>query len=379
MATFPYYDAGALAALDAQAASILGQFAARGYVHEEPSVLQPAEIFLDRSGEEIRRRTFTLTDPSGRDLALRPDLTIPICRDAVRSGRKLPARICYNGLVFRHQPGEPHRPTQFFQAGAELLGLEDPAAGDSEILTLAIEALRVAGLKDFSLRIGDLALFNALVDALALPRQWRARLKRHFWRAGYVESLLYWLGHGDGAPKLPGTRAEIEALLDQKSDAPAAGRTRPEIVARTLDRAAEAATLRLDPAVADAIARLLDISGAAQGALGEIRALLKTAGISLDPQLAAMESRLALLKSLGVAPERIQFTAHFGRNMEYYTGFVFELWARDREGQVAVAGGGRYDTLLESLGAKEPVSAIGCAIRTERLLAAREFNKAVVA
>jgi len=379
MATFPYYDAGALAALDAQAASILGQFAARGYVHEEPSVLQPAEIFLDRSGEEIRRRTFTLTDPSGRDLALRPDLTIPICRDAVRSGRRLPARICYNGLVFRHQPGEPHRPTQFFQAGAELLGLEDPAAGDSEILTLAIEALRVAGLKDFSLRIGDLALFNALVDALALPRQWRARLKRHFWRAGYVESLLYWLGHGDGAPKLPGTRAEIEALLDQKSDAPAAGRTRPEIVARTLDRAAEAATLRLDPAVADAIARLLDISGAAQGALGEIRALLKTAGISLDPQLAAMESRLALLKSLGVAPERIQFTAHFGRNMEYYTGFVFELWARDREGQVAVAGGGRYDTLLESLGAKQPVSAIGCAIRTERLLAAREFNKAVVA
>ena len=376
MATFPYYDAGALAALDAQAASILGQFAARGYVHEEPSVLQPAEIFLDRSGEEIRRRTFTLTDPSGRDLALRPDLTIPICRDAVRSGRKLPARICYNGLVFRHQPGEPHRPTQFFQAGAELLGLEDPAAGDSEILTLAIEALRVAGLKDFSLRIGDLALFNALVDALALPRQWRARLKRHFWRAGYVESLLYWLGHGDGAPKLPGTRAEIEALLDQKSDAPAAGRTRPEIVARTLDRAAEAATLRLDPAVADAIARLLDISGAAQGALGEIRALLKTAGISLDPQLAAMESRLALLKSLGVAPERIQFTAHFGRNMEYYTGFVFELWARDREGQVAVAGGGRYDTLLESLGAKQPVSAIGCAIRTERLLATQKLDSA---
>jgi ATP phosphoribosyltransferase regulatory subunit len=57
--------------------------------------------------------------------------------------------------------------------------------------------------------------------------------------------------------------------------------------------------------------------------------------------------------------------------MEYYTGFVFELWARDAEGPVQVAGGGRYDTLLESLGAKQPVSAIGCAIRTERLLAAK--------
>lgn len=372
MATFPYYDAGALEALGAQAASILRLFGARGYVHEEPSVLQPAEIFLDRSGEEIRRRTFTLTDPSGRDLALRPDLTIPICRDAVLSGRTWPARICYNGLVFRHQPGEPHRPTQFFQAGAELLGLEDRTAGETEILSLAIEALRVAGLKDFSLRIGDLALFNALVDALALPRQWRWRLKRHFWRAGYVESLLHWLGHGDEAAKLPATRAEIEALLDKQGDAPSAGRSRAEIIARALDRAAQAATLRLDPAMADAIARLLDISGPAEQALAQVRALLKTTGISLDPQLAAMDARMATLKSLGIAPERVQFTAHFGRNMEYYTGFVFELWARDKEGPVQVAGGGRYDTLLESLGAKLPVSAIGCAIRTERLLAAKD-------
>jgi ATP phosphoribosyltransferase regulatory subunit len=371
MAAFPYYDAGALEALGAQAKSILGLFEARGYVHEEPSVLQPAEVFLDRSGEEIRRRTFTLTDPSGRELALRPDLTIPICRDVVRSGRKLPARICYNGLAFRHQPGEPHRPTQFFQAGAELLGLEERAAGETEILSLAIEALRVAGLKDFSLRVGDLALFGALVDALALPAGWRSRLKRHFWRAGYVESLLHWLGHGDGAPKLPGTRAAIEALLDAQGDAPPAGRSRAEIVARALDRAAQAATLRLDPAVADAVARLLDISGPAGEALAQIRALLKTAGINLEPQLATMDARLATLKSLGVAPDHVQFTAHFGRNMEYYTGFVFELWARDKEGAVQVAGGGRYDTLLESLGAKGPVSAIGCAIRTERLLAAK--------
>jgi ATP phosphoribosyltransferase regulatory subunit len=73
---------------------------------------------------------------------------------------------------------------------------------------------------------------------------------------------------------------------------------------------------------------------------------------------------------LGVDLAGVQFTAHFGRNMEYYTGFVFELWARDREGPVQVAGGGRYDSMMEMLGAKKPVSAIGCAIRTERVLAA---------
>src|SRR6266702_4557591 len=108
MAAFPYYDTTALDALNGQAAALLNLFASRGYSCEEPALLQPAEIFLNRSGEEIRRRTFTLTDPSGRELALRPDLTIPICRQAVQANRAFPARISYNGLVFRHQPGEPH-------------------------------------------------------------------------------------------------------------------------------------------------------------------------------------------------------------------------------------------------------------------------------
>ena len=152
-----------------------------------------------------------------------------------------------------------------------------------------------------------------------------------------------------------------------------AGRSREDIVARAMDRAAEAAALHLDPAVADAIAKLLDISGPAEESLARIRALLKTAGINLDPQLAAMDARLATLKTLGVDPARVQFTAHFGRNMEYYTGFVFEMWARDKEGPVQIAGGGRYDSMMELLGAKQRVSAIGCAIRTERVLAAKIF------
>jgi ATP phosphoribosyltransferase regulatory subunit len=80
-----------------------------------------------------------------------------------------------------------------------------------------------------------------------------------------------------------------------------------------------------------------------------------------------MAERLRSLKALGIPPERVRFVAHFGRSLEYYTGFVFELWTRAGE----VAGGGRYDTLLESLGAPRGTTAIGCAIRTERLLAAR--------
>lgn len=382
MAAFPYYSKEDLETLEAQASAILGAFKAHNYVCEEPSVLQPADIFLDRSGEEIRRRTFTLTDPSGRDLCLRPDLTIPICHQAVKAKTPLPARICYNGLVFRHQPSEPHRPTQFFQAGAELLGLSDRAAGETEIMTLTVEALRAAGLKDFSVKIGDLALFGALVDALDVPAQWRARLKRHFWRAGYFEALLARMTQGaaSDAQRLLGSlgglsesesRAAIEGLMDLVADAPQGARTREEIVERLMEQAADAAALRLDPRIADVITRLLAVSGTADQALADIRALMRDAGITLDAPIAAMQARLAALKSLGVADDKITFAARFGRNMEYYTGFVFELWARDKEGPVQLAGGGRYDTLLEMLGAEKPVSAVGIAIRTERVLAAR--------
>ena len=66
MPSFPQYEVALLKRLDTQVASILAIFAQRSYSRVEPPFLQPAELFLDRSGEEIRRRTFTLTDPSGR-------------------------------------------------------------------------------------------------------------------------------------------------------------------------------------------------------------------------------------------------------------------------------------------------------------------------
>src|SRR5262249_5542930 len=114
-------------------------------------------------------------------------------------------------------------------------------------------------------------------------------------------------------------------------------------------------------------------SGPVEAAMRETRALLAAANIKLDGPLTVMDTRLKTIASLGMDLSRVKFNAHFGRNQEYYTGFVFELWSRDAEGPVQVAGGGRYDTLMQSLGAKNPVSAIGCALRTERLLAARKF------
>lgn len=374
MPDFPTYGPEEIEALDGVAGAVLGVFKAHGYVRHEPAILQKAQIFVDRSGEEIRRRTYELSDPSGRELCLRPDLTIPTCKWQVESGGAYPARLCYHGPAFRHQPGAG----QFWQAGAELLGLGDRAAGDAEMLALAVEAVRAGGVEDFSMIVGDLGLFATLVDALEVPAQWRGRLKRHFWRSGYFEALLARMVAGEANDaqraadtlhglKLMDLKPAIEALIDKEGEAPLGGRTRDEIVERLTIQASDGTAPRLSPEVAELITSFLKVSGPGEEALETIRTLTKPVAARMVKPLAAMAERLRSLKALGIPPEKVRFVAHFGRSLEYYTGFVFELWTRAGE----VAGGGRYDTLLESLGAPRGTTAIGCAIRTQRLLTAR--------
>ncbi len=382
MAQFPSYDAALLGALDAQARAILGTFAAKSYARVEPPILQPADVFLDRSGEEIRRRTFVLNDPSGRELCLRPDLTIPVCRMHLESGGKFPARLSYHGAAFRVQINAPERPSQFLQTGVECLGVTDRTAADIEVLSLAVEGVRAAGLEEFSLQIGDVALFAGLLDTLDIPAQWRGRLKRHFWRPDYFRELLARLSNGGSVPgerylahlgtaNEADARAALSGLMDYLGGTPLGGRTREEIVDRLMEQAAEAAAVRLDKSAVQLIERVLQVAGPASKSIAAIRTLLKKNRIALDAPLDLMEARIAALGRLGLSEKRVSFAARFGRNMEYYTGFVFELWSRDSEGKVQIAGGGRYDTLLRTLGASSDIAAIGCAIRSERVLAAR--------
>src|ERR1700733_13996831 len=112
---------------DRRAQALVGSYARAGYAQIEPPVLQPAEPFLHLSGEDIRRRMFLTTDPEGRELCLRPDLTIPVSRDYLASpAAGKPAGFCYLGPVFRHRDNGG---SEFVQAGIESFGRTDTAGG----------------------------------------------------------------------------------------------------------------------------------------------------------------------------------------------------------------------------------------------------------
>jgi ATP phosphoribosyltransferase regulatory subunit len=386
---FPQYDAGALARLEAQAEAILKVFAKKKYARVEPSILQPADVFLDRSGEEIRRRTFVLNDATGAELCLRPDLTIPVCRMFLEAGAKAPARYAYHGPAFRMQTADPSRPSQFLQTGVECLGDTNRASADAEVLGLAVEGVRAAGLSKFSVQLGDVGIFSGLIDALDIPLLWRTRLKRHFWRPEYFKELLSRLS-GEGPKQTKAylsrlaqtetsdARAAAESLLDHMgitADKPIpGGRTREEIIERMLEQASEAAAPHLDKRQVALIEKVLGVAGNAKSSITALKKIFADAKIDVKASLDATEAHNATLQSLKLDTKQIYFTPRFGRNMEYYTGFVFELWARDKRQQLQVAGGGRYDSLLRILGAKKEIPAVGCAIWTERVLAARNAN-----
>ncbi len=386
----PEYDEVTLRRLRQQDQRIADVFARHGYGFVEPPILEPAEIFLEQSGEDIRRRMYVFNDPAGLELCLRPDLTIPTCRMYLRQTQpqqETAARLCYNGPAFRYQPQGAARPCQFLQAGVECLGDSDEAGADAEVLALTVEALQAAGLPRLDVQIGDLGLFFALLDQLDLPPRWRARLRHQFWRPDELHALLERLSKGGGEKAPAGRAAFLEAIggldesrarlaleevLRMSGIATAGGRGSSEIAERFLDQAAAEQALHVSKEIAGLIDAFLQIAGAPQQALSEIDALTAAAGIDLGAARARFEQRLSLMEKRGLEPEKFQYAAQFGRNLEYYTGFVFDLRAPGMEEYGQIAGGGRYDALLRRLGAPRDIPAIGSAIRTEALLAACE-------
>lgn len=376
-------------ALEAQAQRLMSVFTKAGYEAVAPAIIQPAGVFLDVIGESLRARTYVFTDPDGGELCLRPDLTVPTCRLHLERHPEadVKARYCYNGPAFRFQPASasPAHPREFRQAGIEHFGESSREEADVEVVSLILEAVRAAGLKSFGLRIGDLGLFQALLDAIDMPERWRGRLRHHFWRPdAFREELARLMRNpADAVQGLPaGLMAKLNPADTAKSEAAVAdyldeqgiellgARSVREITEGLLSAAADAAADPLSPDAADLIETYLKVTAPARAAGARLADLMHERSVDIETALESYQRRLQLLVDNGIDPALIEFSAEFGRNLEYYTGFVFEIVVPELGTGSPVAGGGRYDGLLSAAGAPEPVPAVGSAIHTERLLSA---------
>jgi ATP phosphoribosyltransferase regulatory subunit len=385
------------AAPDARADALLASFERAGYTRLAPAILQPAEPFLDLSGEDIRKRMYLTVDPQGRELCLRPDLTIPVSRDYLASpAAGTPQGFCYLGPVFRHSRAKTNGDegaSEFLQAGIESFGRTDTAAADAEMIALGLEATGHYGLSKPDIRMGDVALFSALVTALDLAPAWKRRLIKDF---NHKSSLAHDLDRlsispSHARPEYQGVLAALAGsdpkaahalvtdLLSIAGITAVGGRSVGEIADRFLEQAALGAQTSLPKETRALIERFLAIAGDPDEAAAELRAFARQAfvrqafaheaKVTLDAALDLFESRTGFLAARGVDVTRIRFSTGFGRGLDYYTGCVFELHDPAARVTGQLVAGGRYDGLLTRLGSPKAIPAVGFAVWIERLAA----------
>ncbi|MGI6247141.1 MAG: ATP phosphoribosyltransferase regulatory subunit [Pseudochelatococcus sp.] len=356
-----------------RAGALLALFAREGYRRIEPAVLQPVDVFLDLSGEDIRRHMFLTQDADGNELCLRPDYTIPVSRDYLaRHAAGGVASFSYLGPVFRQRAG---RAGEFPQGGIESFGRADREAADAEIVALGVEALTGLGVAEPSVRMGDIGLLTALLDALSVSPPQRRRILRAVAEGRAPDACN---GNGNGADHAgllaaiegqdpTAARAFVEDVLSIAGISSVGGRSAGEIAERFLARATERNGGHLTDTQREVLDRYLAIEGDPDNAAGAIRALAGDAGLDIDAALAAFEARTGFIAARGLDVGAITFAASFARNLDYYTGFIVEMHDGTRPDTRPILGGGRYDSLLTHLGAPQPVPAVGFAVWIDRL------------
>lgn len=367
---------GAQRELDGALTRLGAYFTDAGYTPVAPPHLYLGETLLALYGEDLRARAFLFPDAErDNELCLRPDFTVPVALVHGAGGWEEKGAYTYQGPVFRRQQRGLGRPVEYQQAGVERFGDADAAEADASVLALLLRGLEDMGVGETAITTGDLSIPFALLDALDMPERRRAGLRRHFWRPARFQTLLR------RAVAQPAPSERREALLakigaDERAlrlsvlEAAEVLGTRgvDEVLDRLQDLAADAA----DPSMPDDEAQLIDamlaVEGPAPDALAQMRGLVRSAGVGIDPALDRFDNRLSALARHGIAPDNLFFDASFGRNLEYYDGFVFEITAKGSGDHPPLSGGGRYDAMTTRLGAGHPVPAVGGMIRPEAVL-----------
>ena len=357
-------DAGAAARLDAARSAASAVFAAAGYAPVETPIFAAAETFLERLGERFRRQTCFFEDGTGHEMCLRPEITIPVCRQALEAGYTGagPLRLRYEGPVFRLADEGIGALIQSAQAGAELLGAPERAAADAEVIHLAWQALEACGIKGARISLGDARAFNDLIAGLDLNERQRAHLKVLFDAHGSALADHLPPESTEGPVKaldLDLARAEVASELDAEGLVLTGGRTIDDIARRLADRAARAQARAIPAEARTALAGFVALQAPIENAAATLDAFFARSGVASTTP--ARFAALTLeLEQRGVPLSAIAFDTGIHAPLDYYTGLEFRIEA----GGALLAGGGRYDALLGELSATPglAIPAVGCAL-----------------
>lgn len=347
----------------------------------DPDILLPAILPLELSGEAIRSRLLTSSDNAGEELALRPDLTLAVVNHHIGKGGKAPVSYRYFGKAFR-QPVLPGEPVEFYQTGFESFGYDQIGERDALTLSSVCDAISNAGLTAITMSVGDISIFNGVVEALNLSPFWTHQLTRAFRSKHGLRSLL---ASGEVSQKRSVLSETLSELSPEKADAlldevlamsggdVIGGRSRDDILKRLQSQAEARKEGPLDPQARRLLSEVMDLEGKPADVRDHLSTLAQSSGLKLESTLDRLTDLFSELDQRDLPFwKNAHFSVQFGRRFDYYDGLVFELAHKGLGPRRPVAAGGRYDGLFSRLtqGATD-LTAIGGVVRPDRIEQAR--------
>lgn len=284
-------------------------------------IMESYELLSAKSGEEIRQRMYVFEDLGGRKMALRPEFTASIARlmaSTLRNEPK-PIRLYSAGSLYRYDEPQYGRYREFWQSNYELIGTNKPEA-DAEILTLTNDLFQKIGLRNCHFKIGHVEIVRGILSAENVKEENQNRIMQLLDKKQWNDAL---------------TLAEE---LDVSNRCVTTLKRVFEIKGKDLDRVFK----EIETTVKN-----YEKATTATENLKEILSLVEKSGIKLD----------------------MTIEAGFARGLEYYTGAIYEVTVPELD--ISLAGGGRYDRLIELFGG-EPTPAVGIAHGIDRITLAME-------
>ena len=334
--------------------NILKAVKSRGYKYIELDAVIGANQIIQRSGENFRQYMFSFLDPTGNEMCLRPDLTIVSCLRYLKNKTKTKERIFYSGQAFRKIEDKRGKIIRN-QIGYEIIGSKSIKQEDNEIIKTSIRTIRKIKKTKLKIEIGNIKLFNLLLDKLKLPKRWKLRLSRHFWREKYFESLLKRLETNSDIDSLAVEvdKKRYNKMKSENKNQMIGGRKISEILNRFNNKIKDPRKFAEGKKTASIIREYLKISCSINLARKKLNNFFSKYKIKIDLKDEFFPIRNQLGKN------KIIFSTNFGRELEYYTGMVFNI--KDQSNTNLIQGG-RYDNLLSDLGSKRKILAVGAAI-----------------
>ncbi len=338
--------------------NILRSVKSKGFKYIELDSVIETNHILERSGESFRRFIFSFNDQNGNELCLRPDLTIASCIRYLNKKIKGPAKFVYHGQAFRKAQNK-NDPIIHTQIGFEVIGSKDEKKDDKQIIETALKSLSKFKYSSGSLTLGNVEIFNLLLSKLDIPKRWKLRLQRHFWRENYFNDLLKRLEtNSDVDPTIVEVdKKKYQKMLKENQSRLIAGRSVNEILTRFNNKIKDPRRTKKGRNVSKIIKEFLKINCPINQAANKLNLFFKKNKISLR-----IENNYFPITKNKYSKLNIKFSASFGRQLEYYTGMVFKIDIKFKSRNINIINGGRYDNLITDLGSPKKIPAVGAAL-----------------